>query len=50
MASTNADPAGSALNNLSQATDVPWSEASEEDKIKAMMTQAAQDYDPSKYY
>ena len=31
-----------------QATDLSRSEASEEDKIKAMMTQSTQDYDPSK--
>lgn len=31
-----------------KATDLSRSEASEEDKIKAMMTQSTQDYDPSK--
>ena len=35
---------------FNQATDLSRSEASEEDKIKAMMTQSTQDYDPSKYY
>ena len=33
---------------FNQATDLSRSEASEEDKIKAMMTQSTQDYDPSK--
>ena len=32
-----------------KATDLSRSEASEEDKIKAMMTQSTQAYDPSKY-
>ncbi|KZS17169.1 Something that sticks-like glue [Daphnia magna] len=49
MANISAESSGSALDNLAQATDLSRSEASEEDKIKAMMTQSTQDYDPSKY-
>lgn len=33
---------------LIKATDLSRVEASEEEKIKAMMTQSTQDYDPSK--
>ena len=33
---------------LIKATDLSRIEASEEEKIKAMMTQSTQDYDPSK--
>lgn len=35
-------------HSLIKATDLSRVEASEEEKIKAMMTQSTQDYDPSK--
>lgn len=35
--------------NLGRAVDLTRLDGSEEDKIRAMMTQSTQDYDPSKY-
>lgn len=35
--------------NLGRAIDLTRLDGSEEDKIRAMMTQSTQDYDPSKY-
>lgn len=35
--------------NLNRAVDLTRLDGSEEDKIRAMMTQSTQDYDPSKY-
>lgn len=36
-------------SNLGRAVDLTRLDGSEEDKIRAMMTQSTQDYDPSKY-
>ena len=35
--------------NLGRSVDLTRLDGSEEDKIRAMMTQSTQDYDPSKY-
>lgn len=35
--------------NLGRTVDLTRLDGSEEDKIRAMMTQSTQDYDPSKY-
>lgn len=37
------------LRFRTQASDLSRVEATEEEKIRAMMTQSTQDYDPSKY-